>query len=114
MTSFHTMCGDVHSCQPQQQHLQLLTVAQLLCFLLLLLLLGLASRKPFMNVFLVPAGLPLAGGGKQLGCCVPALSVTAAVRQSPSCRPAVPMMLSANCTACSWSGRLLKGGGASA
>lgn len=67
-----------------------------------------------MKGFLVAAGLPLTGGGKQLGCCVPALSVTAAVRKSPSCRPAVPIMLSANCTACSWSGRLLRGGGASA
>lgn len=77
------------------------------------LLRGFASKNPFLKVCLGAAGLPV-GAERLVGACLPKPSVTAAVLSSPSWMPAVPMMLSANCTAYIWSARLLRGGGASA
>lgn len=91
----------------------------LLLSCLLLMLRRLASKKPFLKGLLLAEGCLAAAGlllveGVQLGSSFPELSVTAAVRSSPSCRPAVPMMLSASFAAYNWSDRLSKGGGASA
>lgn len=77
------------------------TTLTLLLRALLLLADGLASRNPFLKSCL---GADVEHADVVLllllTSALPRLSVTAAVRSSPACRPAVPMMLVASCAAC--------------